>query len=78
MVTACATATVNNIPLLVFPVILLHPASLTPVLQQLEQATALPSVRTMHSNQSANTGIESQDRMVMTALINAMSSYRSG
>ena len=62
MVTACATATVNNIPLLVFQQILLHPASLTRFFSSWSRAAVLPSVQTMHSNQSANTGIGSQDR----------------
>lgn len=62
MVTACATATVNNIPLLVFPADTLHPASLTRFSSSWSRAAALPSVRTMHSNRSANTGTESQDR----------------
>ena len=48
MVTACATATVNNIPLLVFPADTFASRQPDPVLQQLEQC--------------ANTGTGSQDR----------------
>ncbi len=62
MVTACATATVNNIPLLVFPADTFASASLTRFFSSWSRAAALPSVQTMHSSQSANTGIGSQDR----------------
>ena len=41
MVTACATATVNNIPLLVFPVDRLASREREPVLQQLEKRRSL-------------------------------------
>ena len=59
MVTACATATFR---FLYSRQILLHPASLTRFSSSWSRAAALPSVRTMHSNRSANTGTESQDR----------------
>ena len=41
MVTACATATVNNIPLLVFPADTFASRQPDPVLQQLEQSNKL-------------------------------------
>ena len=41
MVTACATATVNNIPLLVFPADTFASRQPDPVLQQLEQSSSL-------------------------------------
>ena len=41
MVTACATATVNNIPLLVFPADTFASRQPDPVLQQLEQSNSL-------------------------------------
>ena len=41
MVTACATATVNNIPLLVFPADTFASRQPDPVLQQLEQSHSL-------------------------------------
>ena len=43
MVTACATATVNNIPLLVFPADTFASRQPDPVLQQLEQSSSLAS-----------------------------------
>ena len=73
MVTACATATVNNIPLLVFPADTFASRQPDPVLQQLEQSSSL-SVTT---NDAFKPVCKYWDRitrpeMVMTALINAM------
>lgn len=73
MVTACATATVNNIPLLVFPADTFASRQPDPVLQQLEQSSSL-SVTT---NDAFKPVCKYWDRVnrpeqVMTALINAM------
>jgi 3D-(3,5/4)-trihydroxycyclohexane-1,2-dione acylhydrolase (decyclizing) len=73
MVTACATATVNNIPLLVFPADTFASRQPDPVLQQLEQSSSL-SVTT---NDAFRPVCKYWDRIVrpeqlMTALINAM------
>ncbi len=57
MVTACATATVNNIPLLVFPADTFASRKPDPVLQQLEQSNSLAITR---------------PEQLMTALISAM------
>ena len=73
MVTACATATVNNIPLLVFPADTFASRRPDPVLQQLEQSSSLATT----TNDSFKPVCKYWDRvtrpeMVMTALINAM------
>ena len=73
MVVACATATVNNIPLLVFPSDTYASRQPDPVLQQLEQSSSL-SVTT---NDAFKPVVKYWDRVVrpeqlMTALINAM------
>lgn len=73
MVTACATATVNNIPLLVFPADTFASRQPDPVLQQLEQSSSL----TVTTNDAFRPVCKYWDRvtrpeMVMTALINAM------
>ncbi len=73
MVTACATATVNNIPLLVFPADTFASRQPDPVLQQLEQSSSLA----MTTNDAFKPVCKYWDRitrpeMVMTALINAM------
>lgn len=73
MVTACATATVNNIPLLVFPADTFASRQPDPVLQQLEQSNSL----TTTTNDAFKPVCKYWDRitrpeMVMTALINAM------
>lgn len=73
MVTAAATATVNNIPLLVFPADTFASRQPDPVLQQLEQSSSL-SVTT---NDAFKPVCKYWDRitrpeMIMTALINAM------
>lgn len=73
MVTACATATVNNIPLLVFPADTFASRQPDPVLQQLEQSNSLATT----TNDAFKPVCKYWDRitrpeMVMTALINAM------
>ena len=73
MVTACATATVNQIPLLVFPSDTFASRQPDPVLQQLEQSYSL-SVTT---NDAFKPVCKYWDRInrpeqIMTALINAM------
>ena len=73
MVTACASATVNNIPLLVFPGDSFASRQPDPVLQQLEQSSSL----TVTTNDAFKPVCKYWDRitrpeMVMTALINAM------
>ncbi|MEG1576545.1 MAG: thiamine pyrophosphate-binding protein, partial [Clostridium sp.] len=73
MVTACATATVNNIPLLVFPADTLESRQPDPVLQQLEQSSSLA----VTTNDAFKPVCKYWDRitrpeMIMTALINAM------
>ena len=73
MVTACATATVNNIPLLVFPADTFASRRPDPVLQQLEQSSSLATT----TNDAFKPVCKYWDRvtrpeMVMTALINAM------
>ena len=73
MVTACATATVNNIPLLVFPADTFASRQPDPVLQQLEQSSSLATT----TNDAFKTVCKYWDRItrpeqLMTALINAM------
>ena len=73
MVTACATATVNNIPLLVFPSDTFASRQPDPVLQQLEQSNSLATT----TNDAFKPVTKYWDRitrpeMIMTALINAM------
>ncbi len=73
MVTACATATVNNIPLLVFPADSFASRQPDPVLQQLEVSSSLA----VTTNDAFKPVCKYWDRvtrpeMVMTALINAM------
>ena len=73
MVVACATATVNNIPLLVFPADTFASRQPDPVLQQLEQSNSLATT----TNDAFKPVCKYWDRilrpeMVMTALINAM------
>lgn len=73
MVTACATATVNNIPLLVFPADTFASRQPDPVLQQLEQSASLA----VTTNDAFRPVCKYWDRisrpeMVMTALIHAM------
>lgn len=73
MVTACATATVNNIPLLVFPADTFASRQPDPVLQQLEQ----PGSLAITTNDAFKPVCKYWDRIqrpeqVMTALINAM------
>ncbi len=73
MITACATATVNNIPLLVFPADTFASRQPDPVLQQLEQSNSLATT----TNDAFKPVCKYWDRitrpeMVMTALINAM------
>lgn len=73
MVTACATATVNNIPLLVFPSDTFATRQPDPVLQQLEQSHSL----SITTNDAFKPVCKYWDRIVrpeqlMTALINAM------
>ena len=72
MVTACATATVNNIPLLVFPADTFASRQPDPVLQQLEQSNSLATT----TNDAFKPVCKYWDRitrpeMIMTALINA-------
>lgn len=73
MVTACATATVNNIPLLVFPADTFASRQPDPVLQQLEQSSSLATT----TNDAFRPVCKYWDRitrpeMIMSALINAM------
>lgn len=73
MVTACATATVNNIPLLVFPADTFASRQPDPVLQQLEQSSSLATT----TNDAFKPVCRYWDRitrpeMIMSALINAM------
>lgn len=73
MVTACATATVNNIPLLVFPADTFASRQPDPVLQQLEQSSSL----SITTNDAFKPVCKYWDRIVrpeqlMTAMINAM------
>ena len=73
MVTACATATVNNIPLLVFPADTFASRQPDPVLQQLEQSSSLA----ISTNDAFKPVCKYWDRitrpeMVMPALITAM------
>lgn len=73
MVTACATATVNNIPLLVFPADTFASRQPDPVLQQLEQPSSLATT----TNDAFKPVTKYWDRIqrpeqIMTALINAM------
>ncbi len=73
MVTACATATVNNLPLLVFPADTFASRQPDPVLQQLERSDSLA----VTTNDAFRPVCRYWDRitrpeMVMTALINAM------
>ena len=73
MVTACATATVNNIPLLVFPADTFASRQPDPVLQQLEVSSSLA----VSTNDAFRPVCKYWDRItrpeqVMTALINAM------
>jgi 3D-(3,5/4)-trihydroxycyclohexane-1,2-dione acylhydrolase (decyclizing) len=72
MVTGCATATVNNIPLLVFPADTFASRQPDPVLQQLEQSSSLA----VSTNDAFKPVCKYWDRIVrpeqlMTALINA-------
>lgn len=62
MVTACATATVNNIPLLVFPADTFASRQPDPVLQQLEQSNSLATTTNDASSRCVSTGTASQDR----------------
>lgn len=73
MVTACATATVNNIPLLVFPADTFASRQPDPVLQQLEQSSSLATT----TNDAFKPVCKYWDRItrpeqLMTAMINAM------
>lgn len=73
MVTACATATVNNIPLLVFPADTFASRQPDPVLQQLEQSSSLA----VTTNDAFKPVCKYWDRIVrpeqlMSAMINAM------
>lgn len=73
MVTACATATVNNIPLLVFPADTFASRQPDPVLQQLEQSSSLATT----TNDAFKPVCKYWDRItrpeqLMTALFNAM------
>ncbi len=73
MVTACATATVNNLPLLVFPADTFASRQPDPVLQQLERSDSLA----VTTNDAFRPVCKYWDRitrpeMIMTALINAM------
>lgn len=73
MVTAAATATVNNIPLLLFPGDTFASRQPDPVLQQIEQGYDL----TVTTNDAFKPVVKYFDRiyrpeMVMTAMINAM------
>lgn len=73
MIVACATATVNNIPLLVFPADTFASRQPDPVLQQLEQSNSLATT----TNDAFKPVCKYWDRInrpeqVMTALISAM------
>ncbi len=73
MVTACATATVNNIPLLVFPSDSYASRQPDPVLQQIEQSSSLA----VTTNDAFKPVVKYWDRIqrpeqLMSALINAM------
>lgn len=73
MVTACGTATVNNIPLLVFPSDSFASRQPDPVLQQIEQPSSLATT----TNDAFKPVVKYWDRIVrpeqlMSALINAM------
>jgi 3D-(3,5/4)-trihydroxycyclohexane-1,2-dione acylhydrolase (decyclizing) len=73
MVTACATATVNNIPLLVFPADTFASRQPDPVLQQLERTNSL----SITTNDAFKPVCKYWDRIVrpeqlMTAMIQAM------
>ena len=73
MVTACATATVNNIPLLVFPADTFASRQPDPVLQQLERSESLA----LTTNDAFRPVCKYWDRIqrpeqIMTALISAM------
>ncbi len=73
MVVACATATVNNIPLLVFPADTYASRQPDPVLQQLEQSNSLATT----TNDAFKPVVKYWDRitspeMLMSAMINAM------
>ena len=73
MVTACATATVNNIPLLVFPADTFASRQPDPVLQQLEQSNSLATT----TNDAFKPVVKYWDRIqrpeqIMSALVNAM------
>lgn len=73
MVTACGTATVNNIPLLVFPSDTYASRQPDPVLQQIEQSNSLATT----TNDAFKPVVKYWDRIqrpeqVMTALISAM------
>ncbi|MFW5780661.1 MAG: thiamine pyrophosphate-binding protein, partial [Bacillota bacterium] len=73
MVTAAATATVNNIPLLLFPGDVFATRQPDPVLQQIEQSYDL----NITTNDAFKPVVKYFDRiyrpeMIMTALINAM------
>lgn len=73
MIVACATATVNNIPLLVFPSDTFASRQPDPVLQQLEQSTSCATT----TNDAFKPVVKYWDRIVrpenlMTAMINAM------
>jgi 3D-(3,5/4)-trihydroxycyclohexane-1,2-dione acylhydrolase (decyclizing) len=73
MVVACATATVNNIPLLVFPADTFASRQPDPVLQQLEQSNSLATT----TNDAFKPVVKYWDRIqrpeqLMSAMINAM------
>lgn len=73
MVTACATATVNNLPLLVFPADTFASRQPDPVLQQLEQSNSLAT----STNDAFKPVCKYWDKitrpeMIMTAMISAM------
>ena len=73
MIVAAATATVNNLPLLVFPSDTYASRQPDPVLQQLEQSSSLATT----TNDAFKPVVKYWDRIVrpeqlMTALINAM------
>lgn len=73
MVVACATATVNNIPLLVFPADTYASRQPDPVLQQLEQSNSLATT----TNDAFKPVVKYWDRIsrpeqLMSAMVNAM------
>lgn len=73
MVTACGTATVNNIPLLVFPSDTYASRQPDPVLQQIEQPSSLATT----TNDAFKPVVKYWDRIqrpeqLMSAMINAM------